>query len=136
MVLIRSCRRAAATAVTCLATLALPAPASAAFLSQNGLLVVPQGALVFDVPYRGKPSPQAFWCAAGDYARRELRAPNGTRIYRVSPPPRRSGEGIRFSLRPSDSNGRTGLVQIGGSGGLSVGHANALCAVLRQRGDF
>ncbi|MCA3513508.1 MAG: hypothetical protein IOC96_09790, partial [Rhodobacter sp.] len=32
-----------------------------------------------------------------------------TRIWRLSEPPRRQGEGIRFSLRPEGAASRTGL---------------------------
>ncbi len=87
----------------------------------------------FDVLYRGESFEEDFWCAAGEYAARKLEARSTTRIYRISPPPRRSGQGIRFSLDPAGSASSTGLNTVGGSGGsLSVASAKNQCEVARQ----
>ncbi len=101
---------------------------AAAYLAQNGLIVRADGPEQFTVPYRGLFSPVDFWCAAGDYARNALRLPTAQRIYRVSEPPRRAGEGIDFSLRSDDSASSTGLLVIGAQrGGLTIGMAYAFC---------
>lgn len=115
-----------------LAALALAALAStpaAAYQAVNGLVVVPDTAGGFFVPYRGLSGDPAFWCAAGDYVVNFLNLPSGTRIFRVSEPPRRSGEGIQFSLLPDGAASRTGLavVSSGPAGSISGTTAFALC---------
>lgn len=68
------------------------------------------------------------WCAAGEFVVRILDMPSATRIYRVSPPPRRSGEDVIFSLSPEGAAARTGLLRIGATeNSVSAGHARALC---------
>ena len=119
--------RAASVGAVLAAAVANPA---AAFLARNDLVVEPAGdGSTFAVPYRGKSAVQDFWCAAGDYVLRGLNMPRSTRIYRVSEPPRRSGEGITFSLDPARSASRTGLAILGGGDGasLSIAHAQLLC---------
>ncbi|OYX41938.1 MAG: hypothetical protein B7Z02_13705 [Rhodobacterales bacterium 32-67-9] len=114
-----------------LLALALATPVSA-FTAQNGLIVQPEGQASFTVPWRGKAGPADFWCAAGDYAVRKLHLSPTARIYRASEPPRRSGEPIRFTLRADEAARRTGLAVIGARGaGLSVGHAQSLCEIVR-----
>lgn len=111
------------------ASLASPA---GAFVARNGLIVEPAGAGDFSVPWRGKSGPAEFWCAAADYADRALHVLPGTKIYRASEPPRRSGEGIRFTLDAARAASATGLVGFGADGaGLSVGHAQAFCEMRR-----
>ena len=106
---------------------------AAAFLAQNGLLVRADGPDEFNVPYRGLAGPTDFWCAAGDYARNELGLPTAQRIYRVSEPPRGSGEGVRFSVRPEASARSTGLAVLGAkAGGLTVGMARSFCENRRE----
>lgn len=112
------------------AVLATPA---AAYRAQNGLIVTPQGADSFVVPYKGFASPTDFWCAAGDYASNKLRLPLNEMLYRASEPPRRSGEGILFSLRPEESARSTGLLILGAKrGGITIGAARAFCEIRRQ----
>ncbi len=107
---------------------ALPAHA---FIASNGLVVEPEGPTSFHVPYRGESGAPAFWCAAGEYAWRRLDASAGARIWRLSEPPRRSGEGLRFSLSPEGHASRTGLAKLDGDdGSLSVAHARFLCDAL------
>ncbi|WP_347310649.1 hypothetical protein [Defluviimonas sp. SAOS-178_SWC] len=111
----------------------LATPASA-FTAQNGLIVRPEGPDAFTVPWRGKSGPADFWCAAGDYAIRKLHLSPTTLIYRASEPPRRSGEGIRFTLRGEEAASSTGLAILGAKGaGLTVGHAQAFCEMVRKR---
>lgn len=90
----------------------IAAPASA-YLSRNNLLVVPEGGNTFNIPYRGRSGDNEFWCAAGDYVQNFLGLPGNTRIWRLSEPPRRRGEGIRFSLSPEGAASRTGLAVFG-----------------------
>lgn len=106
---------------------ALMATPASAFIATNGMVVERTGPTEFFVPYRGQSAPQAFWCAAGQYAWQELGMNTG-RIWRLSPPRRRSGEGILFSLRPEGAARNTGLLLIGGDrGSLSVTLARKLC---------
>lgn len=104
-----------------------PAAASADFLAENRLIVVPGPGSTFSVPFRGESGASAFWCAAGDYVIRGLNLPRGTRIYRTSEPPRRSGEGIAFSLAPAGAASSTGLATFGTTNSLSASHAQFLC---------
>ncbi len=110
------------------ALLALATPASAAYLTQNDLRVTPlEGGrfLVQASPGMGAPS---SWCAAGDFAIRQLNAGPTTRIWRVSEPPRKSGQGVVFSLSPEGAASKSGLVRLAETdASLSAGHAQALC---------
>lgn len=105
--------------------LCLSTPAQA-FIAQNGLVVEPAGGTDFTVPYSINSSPRAFWCAAGDYAIRVLGLPKDTRIYRTSAPPRRSGQGMDFSLDRSRAT-HPGLARISRSPGLTVANARFQC---------
>jgi hypothetical protein len=99
----------------------------------SGLPVRAVDATTFDVLYRGEASDHDFWCAAGNYAARKLGAKSATRVYRISEPPRRAGQGIRFSLDPAAKASRTGLNTIGSDdGSLSVASAINECEVARQ----
>ncbi|OYW51945.1 MAG: hypothetical protein B7Z31_13190 [Rhodobacterales bacterium 12-65-15] len=57
----------------------------------------------------------------------KLGLPGDTRIYRMSPPPRKAGEGIAFTLDPAKSAGDTGISTFGGAqdGSLSASGAKA-----------
>lgn len=112
------------TALTA-ATLALVALPASAFVAQNKLLVEPRGGDAFHIPYRGKSGTPEFWCAAGDYVVRELGLSGQTRIYRTSGP-RRSGQGISFSLSPEGAQ-PTGLLTLGRPTGLTAAHARQMC---------
>jgi hypothetical protein len=116
-----------------LAVLLLATPAGA-FTAQNGLVVTAEAGDAFTVPWRGKSGAADFWCAAGDYAIRKLGlAPTAT-IWRASEPPRRAGEGIRFTLRADQAASSTGLIILGAEGaGLSAASAQALCELRRKR---
>jgi hypothetical protein len=111
---------------------ALIASASAAsavpsswFRATNGMWVqpAPETPRKFYVPWKGDPGPAAFFCAAGDYVIRRLGMPQSTRIFRLSEPPRRAGEGIWFSLDPEGAASRTGVTIL-----LSPGPSNSLSA--------
>ena len=109
----------------------LPNVASA-WIAGNGLIVRPTGQATFEVPYRGLSGARDFWCAAGQYVRYELNLPGVTKIYRTSSVPRRSGQGIRFSLTPESAE-PSGLAIIGGQRGISAVHAVSLCKTGRKR---
>jgi hypothetical protein len=109
------------------------APAQA-FTASNSLEVTASGAAGFTVAYGGPSGPSDFWCAAGDFAIQKLGQQPSTRIYRVSEPPRRSGEGIRFSLDPESAAHSTGLLIVGAKGGsLTAAMAQSFCEIRRNR---
>ena len=109
------------------ATATLAAAPASTFQATNGLLVNPAPGAGFDIPYRGLSGASDFWCAAGDYVIRGLHLAPSTRIWRVSPPPRKAGEGIGFSLSPDGAATATGLAQLTPGGSLSAAHAQSLC---------
>ena len=112
--------------------LALAAPAHA-FIAQNGLVVTPQ-ADGFSVPWRGLSGPRDFWCAAGDYAIRSLHLNPTDIVYRATPAKRGAGEAVGFTLDPAQSVEKTGLLILGATGGgITAGHAQALCESRRLR---
>jgi hypothetical protein len=104
-----------------------------AFTAANGLHVQTTGAESFAVPYRGLSGPTDFWCAAGDYTIRALGQPAATPIFRTSPLPRRSGEGMEFSLNATASVGKTGLALLGAdTDGVSAALAQSLCSSIHS----
>ncbi len=110
-----------------IASLLAAAPAQA-FIASNGLVVEAEGADTFYVPYRGQSGAPSFWCAAGEYAQRKLGAGGTDLLWRLSEPPRRSGQGIRFSLNPAGHASSTGLFSFGSKdGSLTVAFAQRLC---------
>lgn len=120
--------RFAVLAVTLAAT-----TAAHAFTSSNQMRVEAAGPVTFSVAARGGNFGAGdFWCAAGEYAHRRLRASEGARIWRLSEPPRRSGQPIVFSLDPTGRASRTGLAVLGpDDGSLSVASARSQCEVSR-----
>lgn len=89
-------------ALLVIAALAAAAAAPAlAFQAINGLSVEQTGERQFHVAYGSMRHKTDFLCAAADYAARGLGLPGATRLYRESPAPRRSGEGITFTLDPA-----------------------------------
>lgn len=110
-------------AAAALLVAALPAQA---FIARNGLVVEARPNGSFEIPYRGLSGASDFWCAAGDYVVRDLGLPPETRIFRLSSPPRRGGQGVTFSLS-SDGATKTGLILLGGGRSISASHARALC---------
>lgn len=65
----------------CLA--ALPAVAADAFTTSRGVRVLPVDNIVFEVVPRGSGGTWAYWCAAAEYARRQLGAAWTDRFYVV-----------------------------------------------------
>ncbi|MCB2137551.1 MAG: hypothetical protein KDE08_16670 [Rhodobacteraceae bacterium] len=113
--------------VILLLSLVFTAPAFG-FTAQNGLMVAPAPS-GFSVNWRGgRAGPTDFWCAAGDYAGRELGLSPTTVIYRASKPPRRAGEPMHFALTPAGAASRSGVLVLGhDDGGFSVGTAQSFC---------
>jgi hypothetical protein len=112
------------------AGLAFPA---AAFQSQNNFTVRQLDNTRFEVLSRGGLGNTDAWCAAGDFVIRGLRLPRNTQIWRISEPPRRSGQSIVFSLSSEGASATTGLVSIGGGPSVSANHGQNLCAGQRER---
>lgn len=111
--------------------LGLASPA-AAWLAPNSLTVTDQGGGRFEVHSRGGLSNPDAFCAAGDYAVQQLNLVPTARIWRVSPPPRRSGEGIVFSTSPDGAAPKTGLFMFGtDDGSVSVAFAQQMCDRMR-----
>jgi len=116
------------------ATLALAALASpaAAYVASNGLIVKPQGADDFMVPYHGLSGAPDFWCAAGDYAIVHLHVSPGSRIYRTTGH-RHAGQGIGFSLSPEGAQ-KSGIFVTGSPDkGVSATLAQTLCPSLQDK---
>lgn len=114
-----------------LAALVAAAPA-AAFTTSHGYRVEDRGAGRFEVLASAGQSATESWCAAGEHAVRHLGLGPTERLWRVSAPPRRSGEGVMFSTTPDGAAEKSGLALLGGEGdGISVGFALALCDSLR-----
>jgi hypothetical protein len=123
-------RRAALFAVT-LSTLAAAAPAHA-WMSAEGYRVEARGDGSFEVLASAGQSASESWCAAGAYVTRFLADGPTTRILRVSAPPRRAGEGVRFALAASaEGPGQpTGLLMPFGAPSdntITAGFAESLC---------
>lgn len=113
-----------------LSVLASPAMA---FQARNDAKVTGSGDRIIVASRPGLASSES-WCAAGDFVIRGLGLSSTTPVYRISPPPRRAGEDVEFSLSPEGAADRSGLLQLGASdAALSAGHAQALCRVGRWR---
>ena len=99
-----------------------------AFVASNGLIVEQVNATDFFVPFRGRGAASSFWCAAGDFVVQRLGMSPATRVFRLSPPPRRAGDGILFSLNAEGAQDRG--VQVWGSrdAGMSASLARTYCA--------
>lgn len=119
--------------------LAFAAPASA-FTAKNGMRVQPVDLQSFIVEF---PSPDAetqYLCAAGDYVIRGLGLSARTRIYRASPPPRKQGQGITFTLDASKKTTMALFTEFGkdkGDGSISAGSARDIyCGIVRVFPDW
>jgi hypothetical protein len=102
------------------------------FRAVNGAWVQPETPRKFYVPWNGDSGPEYFFCSAGDYVVRRLGMPLNTRIFRLSEPPRKPGEGIWFSLDPEGAASRTGITNILASGpenSLSASASRSFCDV-------
>ncbi len=114
-------------ALTVAALLATPAQA---FVATYPFTVESTGPQEFTVAFATSRYEIGYWCAAGEFVTRELDLPNKTRIYRVTPIPRRVGEGIVFTLDPAAGLRENGLSIFGGDddGSISAGQALAFCS--------
>ncbi len=112
--------------LTLLTALALASPA-AALGPESRLRVTQTSNADFTVGYRSTAKLTDYWCAAGNFVTNTLGLPDSTRVYRLSPPPRKAGQGISFTLDASRSAGETGLSTFGGpqDGSMSAGGAYA-----------
>jgi hypothetical protein len=109
----------------------LAASPAAAWQSTNNFTVRQIDQNRFEVLSRGGLGNSDAWCAAGDFVIRGLRLPRSTTIWRISEPPRRSGQSIVFSLSPNGAASTTGLVGSGGNS-VSANHAQNICVSLRE----
>jgi hypothetical protein len=100
---------------------------AAAFQAQNNFTVRQLDKTRFEVLSRGGLSPTDAWCAAGDFVIRGLRQPRSTPIWRISEPPRASGQSIVFSLSSEGASSSTGLATFGGGSSVTASHGQNLC---------
>ena len=92
---------------------ALAAAPVVALEARNQMTVTPLSQDTFRVEYQYVDNETAYWCAAGDYVQRVLGLPGKTPIFRASPPPRKRGQGITFTLDPAKAGGPTGISSFG-----------------------
>jgi hypothetical protein len=121
-----------------LALLAALTLASPAFASLDRLPIKQDSATDFTVGYKARAGMNNYWCAAGRHVTETLGLPPDTRVYRQSPPPRKAGKGITFTLDPARSAGETGVSTSGGpqDGSLSAGGAQStFCSLNRTVGQ-
>lgn len=98
-----------------------------AFQARNDLTVTGDEAGFTVAASAGQSAPFS-WCAAGDFVIRALGKPSATPIYRISPTPRRAGQGVQFSLNPEGAAPKSGLIEFGDQDGeVPAGHAQGLC---------
>lgn len=109
----------------------LAASPAAAFQSDNNFTVRQLDQNRFEVLSRGGLGNSDAWCAAGDFVIRGLRLSRNTQIWRISEPPRRSGQSIVFSLSSDGAASSTGLADFGGGASVSAGHGQSICSSLR-----
>jgi hypothetical protein len=109
----------------------LAATPAAAWQSQNNFTVRQLDSNRFEVLSRGGLGASDAWCAAGDFVIRGLRLPRNTQIWRISEPPRRSGQSIVFSLSADGAASTTGLAGFGGGSSVSANHGQNICESLR-----
>ena len=114
--------------VTLILALALAAPAQAYNLS-NQLRVTPLGGADFAVAFAPRAEETDYWCAAGAYVKQRLGMDSRTRVFRLSPEPRKRNQGISFTHDKARSTGSTGITIFGGlqDGGMSAGSAFQYC---------
>ncbi len=108
------------------ASLAMIAAPGHAYLSQNNQHVTGSEGR-FEVLASPGQGASVSWCAAGDYVVRGLGLPGATRIWRITAPPRKLGQGVGFALSAEGAQ-KTGLIGFGfGDESLSATAAHALC---------
>lgn len=120
-----------------LTAFALAATPADAFFADLRLRVEQGPGNDFTVQYKSQAELTDYWCAAGLFVTQTLNLPDRTRVYRLSPPPRKQGQGIAFTLDAARSAGETGISTFGGpqDGSMSAGGAvSQFCYVLDE--DF
>jgi hypothetical protein len=115
-----------------LVAVGLAASPAAAWQSQNNFTVRQLDQNRFEVLSRGGLSATDAWCAAGDFVIRSRGLPRNTPIWRISEPPRRSGQSIVFSLSSEGASSSTGLASFGGGPSVSASHGQSLCWAANQ----
>jgi hypothetical protein len=110
----------------------LAASPAAAWQSQNSFTVRQLDSNRFEVLSRGGLGASDAWCAAGDFVIRGRGLSRNTQIWRISEPPRRSGQSIVFSLSSDGAASSTGLASFGGGASISAGHGQNICSSLRE----
>ena len=112
--------------LTFIAALAIISPADA-FTYDLRFRVTQSSTTDFTVEFKSRAALTDYWCGAGRHVTNTLGMPDRTRVYRLSPPPRKSGQGISFTLDAARSAGVTGLTTFGGpqDGSMSAGGAVA-----------
>ncbi|WP_431298608.1 hypothetical protein [Tabrizicola sp. BL-A-41-H6] len=113
----------------------LAATPAAAFMAKNGFTVRQLDGGRFEVLSRGGLGVSEAWCAAGDFVVRALGKPRNTHIWRISEPPRRSGQSIVFSLSSEGAASSTGLSSFGSGSSVSAAHAENICTALSGMSD-
>jgi hypothetical protein len=105
---------------------------SFAYKTQHGLIVQAMDDGTMYVPSQGLTKEKSFWCAVGEYVQHGLHKPGNTRIYRMSEPPRRAGQGVLFSLNGEGAASYSGVAVVGSgpAGSLSANMASALCPTI------
>jgi hypothetical protein len=105
---------------------------AAAFQAQNNFTVRQLDNTRFEVLSRGGLSATDAWCAAGDFVIRFRGLPRNTPIWRISEPPRASGQSIVFSLSSEGASSSTGLASFGGGSSVTASHGQSLCWAANQ----
>jgi hypothetical protein len=117
----------------CLGLTAVPV-AALAFTAQNGNRVNPMANGVFEVVQNVRSRPADFWCGAGDFAVRALRAASAQRVYVWRPigasETQPSSNGVQFALNPppgADTNTGYSLSVKRAGDNLTAGAAQQYC---------
>ncbi|MGL4281442.1 MAG: hypothetical protein ACRCS0_13840 [Albidovulum sp.] len=112
--------------VTSALALVLLASPVFAFNARNGMDVRAIDSQTFVVEFPSPYNEKQYLCAAGDYVIRALGMSARTRIFRASPPPRKQGQGITFTLdetKKVDLGLLSSFSKNKGDGGISAGVA-------------
>ena len=105
---------------------------AAAYITENGFTVRQIDNDRFEVLPRGGLGVSDAWCAAGDYVIRRLGQPLKTQIWRISEPPRPSGQSIVFSLSSKGAATTTGMLTSSGGASISASHGQQMCWAARE----
>ncbi len=123
---------AAAVAAVFAAVGALPAQA---YLTDSGLSATGDASRIV-VEFQAGFGDSEYWCAAGDFAISRLGASVVAPVYRVTPPPRKRGQGIVFSLSPEGTSARTGIAMWPQESFIRAESARSMCSrMMKMRHD-